>query len=98
MRAGQAAPSLCGREGQTRSPTSGTQRLRAAARRRVDQTDRVGGRRWRLNKTIEITVDAKGAVVVETKGFTGSSCKVASRFLEQALGDTTAEQLTAEFH
>lgn len=49
-------------------------------------------------KTIEIIVDAKGAVVVETKGFVGASCKDASRFIEQALGDTTAERLTAEFH
>jgi hypothetical protein len=51
-----------------------------------------------LNKTIEITVDTKGAVVVETKGFAGSSCKDASRFVEQALGECTAERLTAEFH
>jgi hypothetical protein len=51
-----------------------------------------------LNKTIEITVDAKGAVVVETKGFAGPSCKDASRFLEQALGEPTAERLTTEFH
>ncbi len=49
-------------------------------------------------KSIQITVDAKGAVVVETKGFAGSSCKEASRFLEQALGEITAERLTAEFH
>jgi hypothetical protein len=49
-------------------------------------------------KTIEIIVDAKGAVVVETKGFAGSSCKDASRFLEQALGEKVAERLTAEFH
>jgi hypothetical protein len=51
-----------------------------------------------LTKTIEITVDAKGEVLVETKGFAGSACKDASRFLEQALGDSTAERLTAEFH
>jgi hypothetical protein len=49
-------------------------------------------------KTIEITVDAKGAVVVQTKGFVGASCKDASRFLEQALGESTADRLTAEFH
>jgi hypothetical protein len=49
-------------------------------------------------KLIEITVDAKGEIVVETKGFAGSSCKDASRFLEQALGESTRERLTAEFH
>lgn len=49
-------------------------------------------------KTIEITVDAKGEVLVQTKGFTGSSCKEASRLIEQALGERTCEQVTAEFH
>ena len=49
-------------------------------------------------KTIEITVDTKGQVVVQTKGFAGASCRDASRFVEQALGERTAETLTAEFH
>ena len=51
-----------------------------------------------MNKTIEITVDAKGAVVAETKGFTGPSCKDASRFLELALGEKVADQPTAELY
>lgn len=51
-----------------------------------------------MNQTIEITVDAKGEVTVQTKGFTGSSCREASQFIEQALGRRTSEQLTAEFH
>ncbi len=49
-------------------------------------------------KTIEISVDAKGEVVVQTKGFSGSTCREASRFIEQALGEQTAEQVTAEFY
>jgi len=49
-------------------------------------------------KTIEITVDSKGGTKVETKGFTGGECREASRFVEQALGRTTGEALTAEFH
>jgi hypothetical protein len=49
-------------------------------------------------KTIEILIDPKGTVVVQTKGFAGASCKDASRFVEQALGERTAERLTAEFH
>jgi hypothetical protein len=49
-------------------------------------------------KTIEITVDPKGQTRVETKGFTGGECREASRFVEQALGARTAEQLTAEFY
>ena len=49
-------------------------------------------------KTIEITVSPKGDTQVETRGFTGSECREASRFVEQALGRKTAETLTAEFH
>jgi len=49
-------------------------------------------------KTIEITVAPDGQTQVQTKGFLGASCRDASRFLEQALGQRTDEQLTAEFH
>jgi hypothetical protein len=49
-------------------------------------------------KTIEITVSPKGETAVTTKGFAGSSCRDASKFIEQALGHQTSETLTAEFH
>jgi len=49
-------------------------------------------------KVIEIIVSPQGEARVQTKGFTGASCQEASRFLEQALGQRTKEQLTAEFH
>ena len=49
-------------------------------------------------QTIEIIVSATGETTVQTKGFTGSSCRDASKFIEQALGDKTGETLTAEFH
>ncbi|NLY02416.1 MAG: DUF2997 domain-containing protein [Rhodopirellula sp.] len=49
-------------------------------------------------KTIEIIVSPKGETTVTTKGYTGSSCKEASKFIEQALGQRTEERLTAEFH
>ena len=49
-------------------------------------------------KTIEITVSPTGETKVETRGFTGSECREASKFVEQALGRKTAETLTAEFH
>jgi len=49
-------------------------------------------------RTIEITVDPQGRTKVETKGFTGSSCREASRFVEEALGQKTAEQVTAGFY
>jgi hypothetical protein len=47
---------------------------------------------------IEIIVSPQGEARVQTKGFTGADCQQASRFLEQALGKRTKEQLTAEFH
>ena len=49
-------------------------------------------------KIIEITVDSKGQTKVETRGFTGGECREASRFIEQVLGQSTGEKLTAEFH
>ena len=48
--------------------------------------------------TIEIVVKPDGQTVVETKGFTGASCRDASRFIEQALGKRESEQLAAEFY
>lgn len=49
-------------------------------------------------KTIEITVSAKGETKVETKGFTGNDCQVASRNLELALGARQTESLKGEFY
>ena len=49
-------------------------------------------------KTIEVTISTKGETTVTTKGFTGATCRDASRFIEQALGQRIGEQLTAEFH
>ena len=49
-------------------------------------------------KTIEITISPTGESHVETQGFTGSSCREASRLIEQALGRVTSERLTAQFY
>ena len=49
-------------------------------------------------RTIEITVDPAGQTKVETRVFSGGECRQASKFVEQALGQRTAETLTAEFH
>ena len=49
-------------------------------------------------KTIVIIVSPTGETTVTTKGFTGASCREASKFIEQALGQRTGERLTAEFH
>ena len=50
------------------------------------------------SRTIEVIVSPQGETRIETRGFAGSSCQEASRFLEQALGAKAAEQLTAEFY
>jgi hypothetical protein len=51
-----------------------------------------------MNQIIELTISPTGETKLETKGFVGGSCRDASRFLEQALGASGKEQLTAEFH
>ena len=51
-----------------------------------------------MSKVIEITVSPKGEATVQTRGFAGSTCREASKFVEQALGQKTAETLTAEFY
>ena len=50
------------------------------------------------SKTIEITVSPEGAVSIKTTGFTGKSCKDATRELERALGVASKETLLPEFH
>ncbi len=49
-------------------------------------------------KTIEITVTPEGATSIKTVGFTGGSCKDATRELERALGVSGRETLLPEFY
>lgn len=49
-------------------------------------------------KIIEIIVAPDGKTQIQTKGFTGSECRDASKLIEQALGTRQSEQLTGEFH
>jgi hypothetical protein len=51
-----------------------------------------------MARVIEVVVSPTGETTVQTKGYTGANCLQASRFLEQALGVTTAERKTAEYH
>ncbi len=39
-----------------------------------------------MSRVIEVIVSTQGQTRVETKGFSGSRCREASRFIEQALG------------
>ncbi len=50
-----------------------------------------------MKKVIEITVSPQGEITVQTKGFRGGECRDASKFVELALGQKTAEQTTGEF-
>ena len=49
-------------------------------------------------KKIEITVSPEGATSIKTSGFTGSSCRDATRDLERALGVSGRESLLPEFY
>ena len=49
-------------------------------------------------KTIEIIVDQKGQSTVQTKGFSGSECRDASKLIERALGMVQSDTPTAEMY
>jgi hypothetical protein len=51
-----------------------------------------------MARVIEVTVSPIGETTVQTKGFAGTDCLQASKFLEQALGIKTNERLTSEFY
>jgi len=51
-----------------------------------------------MTRIIEIIVTAKGEATLQTKGFLGSACREASKFIEQALGQRLDERFTAECH
>lgn len=48
-------------------------------------------------KKIEITVSPEGATSIKTQGFTGSSCRDATRDLERTLGAAGTEHLLPEY-
>lgn len=47
-------------------------------------------------KTIELTISPTGETKVQTKGFIGRTCKLASAFLEKALGLVVSDKDTAQ--
>ena len=50
------------------------------------------------SKTIEITVSPEGGTSIKTSGFTGGSCRDATRDLERALGLAGKESLLQGYH
>jgi DUF2997 family protein len=51
-----------------------------------------------MSQVIEVIVSADGSTQVQTLGFSGGACRVASQFLEAALGRRLSESLTEEYH
>ncbi len=45
-----------------------------------------------------VIVSTQGQTRVETKGFSGSTCRDATRFIEHALGKVASEKLTDDFY
>ncbi len=50
-----------------------------------------------MPRIIEVIVSPQGEVTLQTKGYAGSDCLQASKFLEQALGVVISDQKTTEF-
>ena len=48
--------------------------------------------------TIEVTISPTGEVSIQTRGYTGSTCRQASQFLEKALGQVAQDRPTAEMY
>ena len=51
-----------------------------------------------MSRIIEVVVSPKGETSIQTKGYAGSDCLKASKFLEDALGIKTADQKTPEMY
>ncbi len=51
-----------------------------------------------MSPIIEVIVSPQGQTRVETKGFSGSTCREASQFIERALGQVASERLTDNFY
>jgi Protein of unknown function (DUF2997) len=51
-----------------------------------------------MARIIEVLVSPQGEATVQTRGYAGTDCLQASKFLEQALGVTTSDRKTAEFY
>ena len=51
-----------------------------------------------MSPQIVITIAPDGTSRVETQNMQGTSCRTASRFIEQALGRQVSEQLKPEFY
>ena len=51
-----------------------------------------------MQRMIEVVVSPQGETTVQTRGYVGGDCLLASRFLEEALGPVVAERRTSDFY
>ena len=51
-----------------------------------------------MQRIIEVVISPQGETTIQTKGFAGSDCLQASKFLEDALGVSVADRKTGEFY
>ncbi len=51
-----------------------------------------------MPRVIEVTVSPQGETTIQTKGYSGTDCLKATKFLEQALGVTIGDRKTTEYH
>ena len=51
-----------------------------------------------MKTVIEVVVSPTGETTVQTKGFTGASCRDASKAMERALGIVESDRPTAEMY
>ncbi len=51
-----------------------------------------------MHRIIEVIVTVKGETSIQTRGYVGSDCLQASKFLEEALGAVTQEVKTSDFY
>lgn len=50
-----------------------------------------------MPRIIEVIVSPSGETTIQTKGYSGSDCLQASKWLEQAIGVSTTDRKTAEY-
>ncbi len=51
-----------------------------------------------MKRTIEITVQSTGEILIDAVAFKGADCEQATRFLEEALGTVAARTKKPEYH
>jgi Protein of unknown function (DUF2997) len=51
-----------------------------------------------MPRIFEVIVSPQGETTVQTKGYSGTDCVQASKFLEQSLGLTVTDRKTGEFY